>query len=608
MADITIRSVLAKIGFKVDDAGLKKANREVDESKKQIDKTEQAAKRLSGEFGKTASAAEIGFGKTARVAKSLGVEAKKAGGDVEGLTRRFDKLGQMLGAGALTGLAFGLAGTIGEASERIGQLDAAAGSLPFTIDAARKSTQGLVSDFELTTAGAAAFRSQLVTSGDQFSTFSEDVARLAAASGDKVGTSVSRMVAELKNGSTALLEQYGVTIDAEDAVKSYAAAHGKLVEDLTDTEKKQAIAAEGMKRLHDRAQELGGSLDSASLKVQRADAKLENLGDTLKRGVVVAAGETVGAVESLGEAIGTGLYNAVSSISNEPLQTLEQRLVSIQAEMQGVAGATVDTIAELSLGSQALEDFYRTQVLARRKAAKDAAQPGEDGRAPPKLANLLDANGNVIGQYRDTSAAPVDGIEAELQREIEKDQERERRAHAKARLERAMGPEPPPAKKGGAAKPGPAYELRTLQLITGATGDAGDDAISEMLAGYKQGKTAKKLSVEELYDKLKRTRDPKAKQDLRAQLDRHFLDLVSGGSPAGVGGPSSGGAQGLGTRIINVDARITAEVTVPAPEGLVGAGEVEGRRVAQTLGRDIAAELDPYFADQATVIRRAVEG
>lgn len=582
MAEITIRSVLAKIGFKVDDAGLKKANRDVDESKKQIDKTEQAAKKLEGEFGKVASAADIGFGKTARVAKSLGVQLDKTAGAADGLGAKLSSLAAGFAGGLAGGAAIEMATKIGEffgeATERTYQLDAAMAALPGGIDRATAATNGLVDNFTLATTGAAALRAGLVADGDQFGQFAGDVAVLARNAGDNVGEAMGRMVEELKGGSTALLEQYGVTVDAEAAIASYAEAHGKLAEDLTETEKRHVVATAAMEAMHDAAAGLGPALDTNAARLQRASTRLQNMKDGLKGVAVTAAGETFGAIEGVTGSIVEAA--AAATKEAEALRAMDTELNLAENGMRKFGESVARTVGDLVLGHDTVEQLI------------DAS-----GRLGSKL---TEAAANMPEVYKPSAS------ELRAQKRLEQEQQAHEDEAAYQRM--FYGPDKPPPKKGGAAKPGPAYELRTLQLITGATGDAGDDAISEMLAGYKQGKTAKKLSVEELYDKLKRTRDPKAKQDLRAQLDRHFMDLVSGGSPAGVGGPSSGGAQGLGTRIINVDARITAEVTVPAPEGLVGAGEVEGRRVAQTLGRDIAAELDPYFADQATVIRRAVEG
>lgn len=583
MSDITVRRVLSVLGFKVDDAKLKAANKEVDKTKREVAATDKAVKQLEGEFGKVASAAEIGFGKASRAAKTLGGAVDKAASQtskVDALNKSFGKLTQFLGAGAFTGLAVGAAGFVGDAADRVNELDAAAAALPFTIDAARAATRDLVSDFDLTTAGAAAFRAEIVTSGEEFGTFSRDVARLAAASGDQVATAVGRMVDELKNGSTALLEQYGVTVDAEGAIESYARAHGRLVEDLTDSEKKQAVVAEAMRLLHERAEGLGNTLDTLGSKVQRAQTKLTNLGDSIKRGVVVAAGEAVGALESLGTTIGETLYSAVESFTDTPLQNLEQRLQGIQVEMKGVGTAAVDTIAQLALGSEALDDYFRTQNLARGKAARDAAvQEKRDADAAREAAARELAANKGVEVYQMTDA------ELRAMKRFEQEQRAHEEEAAYQRLFGGMGPEPATKKGGGKGAAPPPYQLRTLADIAEATGSRNAESMVRGILEFRKP------------EKRKATRE------------EQLLGLITSGQVAGVGvGPAGGAAQGLGTRIINIDARITADIDVVAPEGLVGAGEVEGRRVAQTLGRDIAEQLDPYFSQQAIIVRKAVEG
>lgn len=584
MSEITVRSVLAKFGFKVDDASLKKANKTVDEAKRNVEATEK-------EFGKLGSAAELGFGRTERVAKSLGTqlgktakEAASAGDKIAGhFTGAFK--GAFVANVSMEGIKK-LGEFMGEAVDRVASLDAAMERLPLGIDDAAAATRGLVSNFSLATSGAGALRAGLVSSTSEFNTFAGDVARLAQAAGDDVGTSVERMVEELKGGSTALLEQYGVTVDAEAAVTAFAEAHHRLAEDLSDTEKRQAVATAAMEAMRAKAAALGPVIETNATRLQRARAKLDNLTDGLHRVAVTAAGEAVGAFDSVSEALAKKAEAATRD--RQQVQDLAGAMDTGGASFSRFGQSVLDTAADLTIGRDRIEEII------------DAA-----GRLGPKLSEAAAALPEV---YQPTQA------ELRAQKAIEQELQAHEDAAARERMK--VGPstedwrkEQEKKKRGGARKPGVEYFFNSRSLADSALGGNAD--VAELLAGYR-GKTAKQKALDEVYREMRRDPTKSLGQHLEpgreSETGRHFLELLKGGSPAGEGGPNSAGAAGLGTRIVNIDAHITAEITVPAPEGLVDAGEVQARRVAQDLGRGIAEELDPYFAAQADVLRKVVEG
>lgn len=91
----------------------------------------------------------------------------------------------------------------------------------------------------------------------------------------------------------------------------------------------------------------------------------------------------------------------------------------------------------------------------------------------------------------------------------------------------------------------------------------------------------------------------------KPKKEKSLLDLVTG---AKAGGGESAAARGLGTTIINIDARSTIKVEVPAPDGLVGESPNANRAVASELGWNIAQELEPYFQGQIRKIAKVFEG
>ena len=99
---------------------------------------------------------------------------------------------------------------------------------------------------------------------------------------------------------------------------------------------------------------------------------------------------------------------------------------------------------------------------------------------------------------------------------------------------------------------------------------------------------------------------PKAKKGKKPKKEKSLLDLVTGASAGG--GASAAASRGLGTTIVNIDARSTIKVEVPAPEGLVGESPNVRRAVASQVGWDIAQQLEPYFQDQTRRIAKVFEG
>ena len=95
------------------------------------------------------------------------------------------------------------------------------------------------------------------------------------------------------------------------------------------------------------------------------------------------------------------------------------------------------------------------------------------------------------------------------------------------------------------------------------------------------------------------------KKAKKEKKEKSLLDLVTG-SEAGAGAGAS--ARGLGTTIINLDARTTVNIEVPAPQGLVGESPAASRAVAQNAGWDIGQALEPYFQEQARRIAKVFEG
>lgn len=103
----------------------------------------------------------------------------------------------------------------------------------------------------------------------------------------------------------------------------------------------------------------------------------------------------------------------------------------------------------------------------------------------------------------------------------------------------------------------------------------------------------------DIEDGLAKGKKPKKKKEKKT-----LMDLITGKGT----GEGQGRQAGLGTTIINIDARNTITVEVPAPSGLVDATGTQATAIARRAGDDIGRAIEPYLAEQRQAIARVFEG
>lgn len=580
MADSTVRSLFARLGFKIDDAKLDEFDRKVDKAKDGMTETVSVADRAREALRKVGDAGKRALGSVADEARAVGQALpgafKSLGGGIASTIGGVNKVKEVIGFVSQVGA------TIAEAGEHVGQLEGHLASAGIGIDAAAASTQGLVSDFNLAGGAAAAVRAELVSTDEEFASFAGDVTKLARRAGDDTSNAIGRMAEALRGGNTELLQQYGVVLDNDAVLRDYAGGLGKLVEDLTDSEKAHALQQAAMKAMHDEAEGLGPVLDTNSARIERMSTHVENLGSSLKQGLVAAVGETIGVFEQAAGAI-EAFDIAVLTAEKNRRDAAEGGPADFRGLKALIPGAAQAGLA--ALGQGVAGEFGKAQLQAKEKQADDAAARKAEER-------LMRA-----------------------QKRIE--QEQEQRLEQEAYDSLQYGPKPADKKKKGAKGPDIPYALRSLVDLDRNVGDDTTDMILEVLqgGGSKTGqevsfkrKQKKDATTQQLYNQLHRATDDDTRAATEKKLEGHLLDLLKGGEAAAAGLGNGDAARDLGTRIINVDARVITTVEVPAPTGLVGAGPVETRRIAQDLGADIGAQMEPYLQAQIELIKRVIEG
>ncbi|GAA5527622.1 hypothetical protein [Herpetosiphon gulosus] len=118
-----------------------------------------------------------------------------------------------------------------------------------------------------------------------------EIARAASkATGEDINFMFDSLVTGLARNSKMIIDNLGITVDVAKANQEYAASLGKTVMALTDQEKalafQQAVMQSGQQMIND----VGVDVDSNAAKIARAEAHLQNFGNSLK----VLAGDIVG--------------------------------------------------------------------------------------------------------------------------------------------------------------------------------------------------------------------------------------------------------------------------------------------------------------------------
>jgi hypothetical protein len=279
----------------------------------------------------------------------------------------------VLGPAALGGTLVALAGWLGETAGATLQYETALANLPYTIDAARKSTHGLISDQALVSAAANASALKVANSADEFAGLASAVTKLAKP-GQDVSALLNEITGALGRGSSESLNNANVILTLGEAQRRYAESIGVTVASLTDEQKATAFKVEGLKAVIAAANATTLAYDSNAAAIVRLRVKAENAWDAIGRAAVNGAGSLVTGVESAVSAVGSmerGLIEtalAMDTTWSPAFKTGATEAASWAAEMLGVA----DTVEGIRLG---LTD---PAVLASMDAANERERTKRD--------------------------------------------------------------------------------------------------------------------------------------------------------------------------------------------------------------------------------------
>lgn len=255
-----------------------------------------ATKRAAAEISRMGAAAD----KTQHELTKMELSQKKgsAGFDLMGMAG--GKLMSVLGPAALGGTLVALAGWLGETAEKTLQYETALANLPYTIDGARKSTRGLVSDQALVAAAANASALGVAKTSEQFAGLAAATAKLAKP-GQDVNALLNEITGALGRGSSESLNNVNVILTVGEAQRRYAESIGVTVASLTDEQKATAFKVEGLKAVIAAADETTIAYDGNAAALVRLKVAASDTWDAMTRAAANGAGATV---KALGEVSG----------------------------------------------------------------------------------------------------------------------------------------------------------------------------------------------------------------------------------------------------------------------------------------------------------------
>lgn len=202
----------------------------------------------------------MGLEKQARI--RITAKTDQAVGEMEKLRKASDKAGEAFSALRTAGKAVGgTANAVGVIAAGLGAFDrgitalskytAVLQNLPFSIDAAAKSTQGFISRSALMDSALVAHRAGVVKTAEEYAKFAANVQAVAMTRGQDATEAMEVLTGAIARNETELLDNYGIILKVDQAQKLYAEQLGKVQKELTATERAQAFSVIAMQKLND---------------------------------------------------------------------------------------------------------------------------------------------------------------------------------------------------------------------------------------------------------------------------------------------------------------------------------------------------------------------
>lgn len=277
-----------------------------------------------------------------------------------------------------------------ELAERASAVTNVFQNVPIPIEAARRSTRGLVTDFDLARLASDAVSLGVTDNAKTFGELSGALQKLGARRGVDALKSIEDGFTAIGRGSTALLDNLGITLKVAEAQEEYAQILGKTTGELTDAERAEAFREVATRRVIDAARDVTITTDDAASAVRRFNVELQNIEDRALGGSVASLSLAEGLRQvSSEQTIDVGaLRNYGSSVAdlNNQLRDLGVASSDIPNSIEALTRAAENANIEVSRLA-GLEDLRR-QAQERDPEFIRAQQRAEAERQSVENARL----------------------------------------------------------------------------------------------------------------------------------------------------------------------------------------------------------------------------
>lgn len=541
----------------------------------------------------------------AQVQNKVAAEASRAAGGISGYAQQVggaltSSLMGVVGPAAAAATAIAAIGKGVELAQLGAQADlveqrfmgvaAAAGQSGVAIMAMlRSASGGEISDMSLQLAANKASMLGVAQTAEQLGVLMEIARDRAQTMGISTEFAFDSIVTGLGRGSALILDNIGITVEAAEVNEAYAASLGKTADQLTETEKKQAlinaVVAQGRATLD----ATGGAVDSNAAAFARLGAAAENaksqIGSFLAEGAAPTAdslADLLGALEGTRDGfagaagglqellIQFGAYSpamAAATASNQEFADSSQNFASGLLGLLGIGSeatavteahtaATNENTAAISYQSPAMLDAAVAHQESANATAMHTAAILDD-----RQENILaaEAAGMLSQATRDAAA---EHLIAGQQAELQSAKTELLRLQTQAAVDEFLRLNPTLSASGVAAA-GAAAGLSPLQIQLAQTAIQANNAQSALAAFQRQAALGAGISGLTPLRGLKE-RGPvggalgqgagssEAGQRFRTQaLINAAFPTVAASPRGGGGGGGGGGAASLGSKLDN---------------------------------------------------------
>lgn len=197
------------------------------------------------------------------------------------------------------------------------------------VKSVRAASLDTVTEYDATLAVSQALMFGLQGDAEQFGNLME----IAAFRGRAFGMSATQAFSDIVRGigrlSPLILDNIGITIDAENTYKAYAESIGKAASELSSVEKRQALLNRVIEEGNILMQEAGGLTYSAATAFERISAKWNNFWNQVKEGTAEAILPLLSTEEEI-----TGYYDNIDTNLKKASQSYDEYLKNRKRQLE----------------------------------------------------------------------------------------------------------------------------------------------------------------------------------------------------------------------------------------------------------------------------------